>query len=278
MNKQIRIIRHSLGVVRNVFFKKLTGLVPKDKNLILFSAWFGEKYADSSMYLFEYLLKNSQYTVFWFSKNKELYEDLKRRNIPVLYSKTIKAKWMQARAIMLLSSVQTYDYNPYFLNKCIFLDLDHGFPGKPVGLAQPTVTKEWRYWYYYQVQGIDFYQTAASLFAAEMQCKCYDLDFNHQIFANKPRIDVLFNKELWVGKNALINELKKGHKIISYLPTHRACGKKTIPITDIFDLPLIQAICEEYNAYFIIKKHFYHRNETEDLSLYPNIKDFSGSL
>ena len=85
MNKQIRIIRHSLGVVRNIFFKKLTGLVPKDKNLILFSAWFGEKYADSSMYLFEYFLKNSQYTVYWFSKNRELYEDLSRNQNTKFY-------------------------------------------------------------------------------------------------------------------------------------------------------------------------------------------------
>lgn len=269
------IIKSALGDVRRWVMKTLVGLIPKDKNLILFSAWFGEKYADSSMYLFEYMIEHGAYKLFWYTKNFQLYKSLRMKNIPVVYSKTMRAKWYQSRAIMLLSSVQTYDYNPFYLNRCIFFDLDHGFPGKPVGLAQPTVTKQWKKDYYYRKKGLSFYQTAASRFAADMQCAFYDLDYSHQIFANKPRIDVLFDKNLQKGKNIIVDHIKNGRRAIVYLPTHRACGNKHINLLEVLDLPSIQRVCEDNNTVFIIKKHFYHREEIEDLSRYSHIFDIT---
>lgn len=269
----IRKIRSFLGLIRKNALKTLTGLIPKDKNLILFSAWFGERYADSSMYQFEYMLKHTNYRLFWYTKNKELFHFLKNRGIPVLYSNDFKSKWYQSRAIMLVSSVQVHDYNPFFLNKCIFFDLDHGFPGKPTGLAQPTVTKEWRDGYLYLRKGLDFYQTAANRHAADVQCENYASDYNHQIFANKPRIDVLFDEKLQKGKNESIEKIKKNHRIISYLPTHRSCGRVPIKLNEVLNLGEIQKICEENNTFFVIKKHFYHRNEIENLGAYKNIID-----
>lgn len=271
----IRIVKPFLGALRNHVLKSITGFIPKDKNLILFSAWFGERYADSSMYQFEYMLKHTNYRVFWYTKNKELYLQLRNSGIPALYSNGLKSKWYQSRAIMLVSSVQVHDFNPFFLNKCIFFDLDHGFPGKPTGLAQPNVTEEWKSWYLFLRKGLDFYQTAANRHAADVQCVNYDSDYKHQIFANKPRIDVLFNKELQYGKNESIENLKKNHRIISYLPTHRSCGKVQINLSEVLDLNEIQKICEDSNTIFIIKKHFYHRNEIEDLGAYKNIVDLT---
>lgn len=264
--------------IRSTLFdliKWSVGVIPKNKKLILFSAWFGEKYADNTMYLFEYMLKNSKYDVYWYTKNGELYKTLQEKGIPVVWSKTLKAKWYQARAIILLSTVQTSDYHPLLFNKCILLDLDHGFPGKPVGLAQPTADDEWKRWYNFKLKGVDFYQTASSRFVANFLSPCYDIPYDHYVFANKPRIDVLFDTELQKGKNPHIVELKKNHKIVSYLPTHRDCGRIPIPITEIMDLDSIQEVCEKHDTLFLIKKHFYHRLEKEDLSRYKNIIDIT---
>lgn len=271
----MKLIRRKLSFLYRNIIKSLVGLIPKDRNLIIFSAWFGEKYADSTKYLFEYMLQNSEYELYWFTKNINLYQQLKHQNIPVLYSKTIKAKWKQSRAIMLLSTVQTYDFNDLYLNKCIFLDLDHGFPGKPVALAQPTVDDNWRANYYFNLKGLEFYQTASSKFVVDYLSPCYDVAPSHYIFANKPRIDVLFDIDLQKGKNAIISDLKKNYRIISYLPTHRSCGNIPINLKNIFDFETIQKICETHNTFFVIKKHFYHRNEIEDLSAYDNIIDLT---
>lgn len=255
--------------------KFIVGLIPKNKNLLLFSAWFGEKYADNTMFLFEYMLKHTNYKVYWFCKNKDLYEQLKSKKIPVVYSRSLKGIWFQSRAIMLLSTVQTNDFNQLLLNKCIFLDLDHGFPGKPVGLGQPTVDDRWRKWYYFCKKGLNFYQTASSRFVVDYLSPNYDVKPDHFLFVNKPRIDVLFNKDLqkyWLDD---INKIKNNRKAIVYLPTHRSCGKVMMPMNQILDLKAIQICCEKTDSVFIIKKHFYHKHEIENLENYPNIVDIT---
>lgn len=268
-------LKYKLSLLHCIITKFFVGLIPKDKNLILFSAWFGEKYADSTMYLFEYMLQRNTHKVYWFTKNIKVYNQLRKKGIPVLYSKTMEAKWKQSRAIMLLSTVQTFDFNSLYLNKCIFLDLDHGFPGKPVALAQPTVDEKWKTYYYLNLKGLFFYQTASSKFVVDYLSPCYDLSPQQYIFANKPRIDVLFDEDLQKGKNEIVQELRKKHRIITYMPTHRSCGHIRMQLMEIFDLDSIQKICEENNAIFIIKKHFYHRNEKEDLDVYNNIIDMT---
>lgn len=114
-------VRHKLGNLYRSTLKVIAGLVPKDKNLILFSAWFGKKYAENTKYLFEYMLQHSNHKLYWFTKDETLFRKLKERNIPVLYSKSWKAKWLQCRAIMLVSTIQMNDYNELLLNKCILL-------------------------------------------------------------------------------------------------------------------------------------------------------------
>lgn len=271
------MIRDIIGKYYRKFLKWLVGIIPKNKELILFSAWFGEKYADNSKYLFEYMLKHSSYKVYWFTKNQELYKKLRAKNIPVLFSKSLKARWLQSRAVVLVSTVQTNDFNQLLLNKCIYLDLDHGFPGKPVGLAQPTVDAAWRNWYYFCMEGIEFYQTASSRFVADFSSSCYDVDYDHFLFTNKPRIDILFKNGVENEDVKYIDSLINGRRIILYLPTHRSCGKQKIDLFKVFNLTEIQKLCEETSSVFVIKKHFYHKEEYTNLDLYPNIVDITQS-
>lgn len=254
--------------------KVFTGIVPKDRKLILFSAWFGEDYIDNSKYLFEYMLRHDNtYKLFWYTKNKELFISLKAKGIPVLYANSLHTIWLQCRAIMFVATVQTSDFNYFFYNKCFFLDLGHGFPGKPVGV---TLGKDWTDWFHYCREGIQFFETTASKFAADRLHEWYEVDYDNCIFSNKPRIDVFFDKEMRTGINTNVDSIKGNHRLISYLPTHRDCGKKEIDINSNFDLDAIQKLCEESNSIFLIKKHFYHKNEVTDLKKYPNIFDLTG--
>ena len=120
---------------------RIVSLVPKNSKLILFSSWNGYRYADNPMYQFEYLLKNSTYEVFWYTKDISIYQDLRNKNIPVVYAKSLKGIWMQTRAIMLVSSIQFGDYSPYFLGKCIYFDLGHGFKIKDSGFNQKDINQ-----------------------------------------------------------------------------------------------------------------------------------------
>lgn len=255
--------------------KFFVGLVPKKKDMILFSAWFGKKYADNSRFLFEYMLENSNYKVEWYTKDEALYNELLSKGIPVVYSHSLKGIWHQCRAKMLVSTVQTSDFNMLLLNKAIYLDLGHGFPGKPVGLMQPTADEAWKDWFCFTKKGLDFYETASSRFVVDYISPCYDVQPDHFIFSNKPRIDVLFNEDLRKGINAKIEKFRNKKRIITYLPTHRSCGKKIMDISQIFDLRLLQLFCEQTNSIFLIKKHFYHNNEETDLMEFPNLFDIT---
>lgn len=267
--------RIHLGRVFAKTCKFIIGFIPKNKNLILFSAWFGKKYVDSSMYEFEYFLKHSSKKVFWYTKNKDLYKELKQKGIPVLYSKTLKGAWYQIRACMLVSSIQFDDYNRFLLKNCIYLDLDHGFWGKNVGIKLPSAQKTGGSWYLFCKSGVDMYQTASGKSTIEHWSPCFDIQPDHYIFCNKPRIDVLFDKELQQGKNEVVEKIKDGKRMVAYLPTHRSSGRKQMRLNDILDLDRIQKLCEQKDFVFVIKKHFYHRNEEENLEKYPSIYDIT---
>ena len=69
----------------NYFF---SFIIPIDKNLWVFGAWFGEKYADNSKYLFEYVNENhTEIRAVWLTQN---HATLKL----VLETKVMKHIWL----------------------------------------------------------------------------------------------------------------------------------------------------------------------------------------
>lgn len=264
--------------IRSYLGSIISGLVPKKKNLILCTAWFGKKYGDSSMYFFEYLLDNSKYEVYWYAQDKELYKNLLSQKLPVVYSNSFKGYWYQMRAKVLISSVQFDDYNPYLINRCIYLDLGHGFPGKPGGLMTPGISTNSRNRILRLQKSTEFYQVAPSRYCADCSHYYFATAYERIIFANKPRIDVLFSKALQRRINTLVDTIKDGRRAIVYMPTHRSCGQVKMNIEEILDLKSIQELCREKNFVFIIKKHYYHRNEDDLTKDYSNIFDISNEV
>lgn len=255
------------------FSKVVLSIIPKKRNQIMFTSWFGTKYGDSSRYMFEYLLQDKKYKVVWMAKDKNLYLSLKNKGLPVVYGKSLSGIWTQIRSKMLVSSIQTSDYNPYFLRNCVFFDLDHGFALKECGDLIPGIPK-WNIQFNHFVRwGVDFWQSAPTAFCMDKVCKCYSLTPDRIVHCNKPRTDVLFDKTLQHGLNKNIERIKAGRKAIVWMPTHRSDGKKPISISELLDLDKLQSLCARNNIVFIIKKHFYHKNEREDLERYPNIYD-----
>ncbi len=257
--------------------KVVLAVIPKDQNLILFSAWFGKKYADSSMYMYEYLLK-SEFKVFWYTLDKTILEDLKKQGKPVVYGKSLMGLWKQLRAKMLVSSVQFADFNKYLLTRCIYFDLDHGFPIKQSGFEINDSTKKTESFFKLLCLFINYYMTASSLFVERIIERCWKLSEMQIVKCNKPRTDVFFDEKLRIGNNSIVDDIKAGKRAIVYMPTQRSCGKVPINIRKIFNLKKIDDFCKENNAVFIIKKHFYHKDEKEDISEYSNIFDITGEM
>ena len=246
-------------------------IVPKQKDLILFSAWFGKKYADSSMYMYEYLLDKHKFRPVWFTRNKEVYQQLTNKQYPVILSGTFKAFWYLVRAKMYVSTIQFSDFPPYCLTNCIYFDLDHGFqvkegPERPQWLLSYTELLR---------KNVDYYHSASSYFCMDKVSSYYQVEPRRVALVNKPRMDVLFDPHLRAGYNDIVNKLKGGKKAIVWMPTHRSDGTVKIDVSKLLDLNRIQELCENRNAVFFIKKHFYHKNEVSDLEAFSRIFDIT---
>lgn len=273
---------HCCRVAVIYIVKVLMVLIPKNNHLIVFTSWFGKKYADNSRFVFEYMLNHyPDYSIFWYVTDKLLYQDLKKKGLPVIYSKTLYAVWKQIRAKVLVGSIDLSEYNPYFLSGCVFFNLAHGHiiknPGDIVNNKRTTD------FYLLLRKGIDYYSIVC---VAKRPFQ--DVDSNNDITEKLgkkkvltlgfARNDMFYNPSLRMGLNENIKQIAKNKILISYLPTHRSDGKNPIHINSIMDLKEIDRICEEYNAVFIIKKHFYHRFEKEEVSEYKNIFDFTDDM
>lgn len=274
----IKLARTFYRFLRDTFMlilKCILFLIPKDEKLIVFTAWFGQKYADNTKFQYEYLLDNNKYKVMWTTKNREVYSKLKQEGKPVVFTNSLKGLWIQIRAKMLVSTIQVSDYNKFFLSRCIFLDLDHGIIFKQVGLdidKDPYTEKHDKL----IKKFIKYYMTTPSYLTEKMMEHSYHVTESNTILCGKPRLDYFFDKNLR-GDLEDINVLKGQKKTIIYMPTHRSCGKIEMNLEKILDLGTIDELCEKNGYIFIIKKHFYHRNEKENLYKYKNIIDITGS-
>lgn len=266
-----RFVRDTLMIL----LKLILFLIPKDKNLILANAWFGQRYADNTKYEYEYLLSHSSFKVVWATRNKTVYDQLKENGKPVVLLNSLKGIWTQIRAKMLLSTIQTSDYNKYFLCNCILLDLDHGIIYKKVGFdISPNKYQE----IHDRVikRFVKYYMTATSFLTAQMMKHSYHVSADNTVICGKARLDYFFDEQLRSPRNP-IQPLIGDRKAIVYMPTHRSCGQRKLDIHSILDLAYIDRLCAKNNYVFIIKKHFYHKSEKESFDEYANIIDITDS-
>ena len=264
--------------VKNVLGKivrKLISPIPKKEGLALFTAWHGEKYIDNTKYMYEYFLLHPEYKVtpVWCTRNNEVFQQLKRSKKPVVNGDSIKGWWVTARAHFLFSTIQFSDFPWYLLNKCIYIDLGHGHVIKDPGKVYRNVK--------IQKQQEDilshimYYSFSCSTFSKEHNFSVPSMNKENNLISNFARNDLFFDYSLRKGVNEDVTKLICDRKAIVYMPTQRSEGKVKIEISKIFDLNKIQEICSQNNCVFLIKKHFFHQDEKENLDDYPNIIDIS---
>ena len=271
----LMFLHRELKTVLGKIVRMLISPIPKKKGLALFTAWHGEKYIDNTKYLFEYFLSHPEYkiTPVWCTRNKIILKQLKEEKKPVVNGNSLKGWWLTIRSQFLFSTIQFADYPWYLLNKCIYIDLGHGHvikdPGKVIRNIDIQRQQEDILNY------ITYYSFSCSQFSKEHNFSVPSMDKENNLISNFARNDLFFDSNLRKGLNEDVSRIISNRKTIVYMPTHRSEGKVKIEINKIFDLKKIQEICFKNNSVFLIKKHFFHQAETEELDNYPNIIDIS---
>lgn len=82
MNDIKTIIRIVLYSISNLIVRLLGLIISRDKKVVLFGAWMGQRYADNSRFLFQYLCNNKDRLglkkIIWITRNSEINEKLNR--------------------------------------------------------------------------------------------------------------------------------------------------------------------------------------------------------
>ncbi|MBL4866101.1 MAG: CDP-glycerol glycerophosphotransferase family protein [Pseudomonadales bacterium] len=114
----------------------ISKLVPKDENVWMFGSWFGEKYADNSRFLFEYV-NNEQPRIraIWISRDRDIIRNLRTLGYEAYYLYSPKAILLSMRCMFSVFVQSNKDDVLMHLNngKTKLIQLWHGIPLKKIG-------------------------------------------------------------------------------------------------------------------------------------------------
>lgn len=254
-------------------------LMPRNKKIIIFGAWWGNKYDDNSRALFEYIVKNrSDIKAFWLSPNKIVVNEVLSLGLPAIYSKSLKGIFIALRAGIECYCTSNADIGTNlikFLGGCTIVNLWHGVVTKKIMNDDQITRGDKRF--------IDKINVAVEKFAkpkwyvactSEIYYPIFESAFNTSrdkiLNIGQARNDYFFKDDVNIYR-----ERYAGKKVILYMPTHRHEGRKEMDMKVILDLPSINLLLEMYNAVLIIKKHYYHRNEPSVGDEFNNIIDMT---
>lgn len=242
-----------------------TRLFPRNRRIIIFGAWWGNKYEDNSRYVFEYTYKNRpDLKVYWFSPNKDVINEVIGLGFPAVYSYSLKAKWIAIRARYVYFCTSPNDIGQNirnYIGGCTLIDSWHGIPIKKI-MNDDEVTRGKITGFAKRLQDIEllanpnWYVICTSKAFIPIYKSAFGKDDNHVLNLGQARNDFFYYEH----ENPY-RELYPGKTIIVYMPTHRHEGKQVMDMYKILDLNKINALCKQNNAVLLIKKHYYHRNE-----------------
>ena len=119
------------------------------------------------------------------------------------------------------------------------------------------------------------YVVATSDFYAPIYESAFRRSKSHIITLGQPRNDIFYDQSGKFHASHQLSKAAKGKKVILYTPTHRKEGKVAFPLEEHFDFKVLNDWCIQNDILFVIRRHFYHKDEKVDFSMYSNITDIT---
>ena len=258
----------------------LSMLSVRSKNIYVFGSWQGQKFSDNSKYLFLQAIKDKRIRAIWITRSKEIFKYMQAKGYPVYLHNSVQGIYYQLRAAYYFTSERKGDVSALLLGNATRINLWHGVglkkilhdiqPGYSANLHGGNKNR------YKQLFRTYPYRKEFVLSTSDTMTNIFSSAFKKPkekiLQLGQPRNDVFFNSDL---ETESLPFIQQGQKMILYMPTHRQGGKAKMRLSDIFDLAMLQQTCESNRVIFVVKKHFFHRKETENLSAFKNIVDIT---
>ncbi len=266
-----KIIKRIFRYIGYILFRPiwwLERIVPRNKNIWVFGAWYGQKYSDNSKWLYEYVLEhNPEIKAIWITKNRDVYKSLRMQNKPVFLNYSIAGIWwcLKANYAFLTSGIN--DINHYFTNGIKQIWLWHGMPLKKilntadewlsVSKRHKRISKLLNPYQYFK----PYATISSSNFFNKFLMDSFGLPENKILKTGLPRCDAFFTN---IKEQLIINLKDKFNnaKVILYMPTFRMTSELNGLPFNPFDskFKFVQteflSFLERENLIFLYKPHF----------------------
>ncbi len=250
----------------------LSMLRKRDSCLWVFGAWLGERFADNSKQLFLEAQERSDIRAVWITREQSVLDEIHDLGYEAYLWGSSEARDIQQHAGYAVLSNGISDLEHTYLGGAVLLNLWHGVPLKKI-CYDDKYEKNWdspkqkiRDFFINIPLGREYYVATSEAYVPIYQ-SAFHKSANKILCLGQPRNDVFFGEK----PEPYFPE----KKVILYCPTHRKEGAEPMYSSALFDLKRLEEFLEQEDYYFVIKKHFYHRAETEDLSAYPRILDIT---
>lgn len=279
----IRYIIKAVMLLPNLLLGQLAKIMPRDSNRIAIGAWYGNFYSDNPKYLAEYLLRHTDYSLYWIGNLSMAGHLPPHQNLHFVKKGSLKAIWILLRSkFWFCCTGRGVDLTGLPINNgAISINLWHGTPsGKrsdrntvwdkqsPLGKGLRGALERA---YTLMLSGQRDWLTVANDYEAETLSKGFPCSFstNKALQTGTPRYDFLIQN---ANNQTLIQSLKEKYakllgfapskRIICYMPTWRNAGGK---IFCFYNLSVSEQndfkhLLDSQNA-VLIEKHHVHTYE-----------------
>lgn len=278
----------------------LIGILPRNKNLWIFGAWFGQRYSDNSRAFFEFVNKSHpEVKTVWISRNKNIVKTLQKKGYNSCTSISFKFIFYALCAGKVFTSTGD-EFNLFFLHGSEHYALWHGMPLKKIlnddtnsngEEANTKFRKEYTKilfkifpWKNFRSQK-KLYTITNSDFFIPFLDSAFGLSQGKILKTGSPRTDNLFSYK----KEKLIEEIRinfPNDKIILYMPTFRTAewtGEVFNPFDEKygFDFDEFLETLKCHKSVLVYKPHFsdarfmhdVRQKNSENLSRFITVND-----
>jgi len=251
----------------------LQRLVPRNKNIWVFGAWNGLRYADNSRSLFLYVRnKHPEIKAIWLSRDNAIVTKVWHEGGSAYSVNSLKGIYFSLLAKYVLISSGRKDVNSLFINGAKWIQLWHGSPAKKIGLDDKYSNLNT---FFHRKIVKNLFPFASELtnhkivsnaaFFTPILASAFGVSMDRILETGSPRNDVFFNRE----QHPFNRELREKFvdcKIVYYLPTFRGGGvPSSLFSLKEYDSKKVESFLERQNIVLVSKGHFVdNRIATED--------------
>jgi CDP-glycerol glycerophosphotransferase (TagB/SpsB family) len=262
----------ALGYISAYPLYLLSKFIPKKDNLCVYGAARGRFFIDNSKYAF--LQKEPSIRKIWLTRNKHVVKFLRQRGFEAYHYWSLRGMYYQLRAKKAFISHRIDDINRFLTGGLEVIQLWHGIPLKRIGYGGDwddiNIMGKLRR-YLYRLLPFTYYLMCdkvcvPSQFLVPIFKEAFKYSFRkgEKVFISPyPRWKAIRSKERFLENTPLVRRLelfkKKGYKVVSWMPTHRAqLGKNLLNVIKEtrFNFSKLEKYCADRKILFLIKPHF----------------------